>query len=38
MSYYWSNRQELLQKVKDRYHNLVVKKKLLTIILKTKML
>ena len=21
MSYYWFNRQELLQEVKDRYHN-----------------
>ena len=21
MSYYWFNRQELLQKAKDRYHN-----------------
>ena len=27
MSYYWSNRQELLQKVKDRYHKFGGKEK-----------
>ena len=33
MSYYWFNRQELLQKAKDRYHNGGGKKKLLSIML-----
>ena len=32
MSYYWFNRQELLQKAKNRYHNGSGKKKLLNLI------
>ena len=32
MSYYWFNRQELLQKAKNRYHNDSGKKKLLNFI------
>ena len=32
MSYYWFNRQELLQKAKNRYHNGSGKKKLLNFI------
>ena len=35
MSYYWFNRQELLQKAKTDIMIVVVKKKLLNIILKT---
>ena len=38
MSYYWFNRQELLQKAKNRYHNCGGKKKLLNIISQIKML
>ena len=34
MSYYQFNRQELLQKAKDRYHNVETKRELLSIILK----
>ena len=34
MSYYFLDRQELLQKTKDRYHNSSGKDKLLSIILK----
>ena len=37
MSYYWFNRQELLQKVKDKYNNCGSKKKLLNIIKQIKM-
>ena len=32
MSYYWFNRQELLQEAKNRYHNGSGKKKLLNLI------
>ena len=32
MSYHWFNRQELLQKAKNRYHNGSGKKKLLNLI------
>ena len=35
MRYYWFNRQELLQKVKEKYHDYGGKKKLLNIALKT---
>ena len=35
MSYYWFNRQEFLQKARDRYHKGGGKKKLLNIMLKT---
>ena len=38
MSFYWFNRQELLQKAKDKYHNCGGKKKLLNIIYKIEML
>ena len=38
MSYYWFNRQELLQKAKDKYHNCGEKQNLLNTILKIKML
>ena len=38
MSYYFFNRQELLQKAKDRYRNDDGKKKQINIILKMKML
>ena len=34
MSYYQFNRQELLQKAKDRYHNVETKRELVNIILK----
>ena len=37
MSYCWFNRQELLQKAKDRYHNGGGTKKLLNIIARTEM-
>ena len=36
MSYYWFNKQELLQKANDKYHNGDKEKKLLNIILKMK--
>ena len=38
MSDYWFNRQELLQKAKNKYHNCGGKKMLLNIILQTRML
>ena len=38
MSHYWFNKQELLQKIKERYHNCGGKKKLLSIISQIKIL